>query len=49
MNQQFTPEIQWYFNGFWASGGFGGVISDLEAEDMINHKGFSGTMKKNPN
>jgi len=49
MNQQFTPEIQWYFNGFWASGCFGGVISDLEAEDMINHKGFSGTMKKNPN
>ena len=49
MRQQFTPEIQWYFNGFWASGGFGGVISDSEAEDMINHHGFSGSVKKNPN
>jgi len=49
MSQQFTPEIQWYFNGFWASGGFGGVISDSEAEDMINHHGFSGSVKKNAN
>lgn len=49
MSQQFTPEIQWYFNGFWASGGFGGVISNSEAQDMINHQGFSGSVKKNQN
>jgi len=49
MSQQFIPEIQWYFNGFWASGGFGGVISDSVAEDMINHHGFSGAVKKNAN
>jgi len=49
MSQQFIPEIQWYFNGFWASGGFGGVISDSVAEDMINHHGFSGSVKKNAN
>ena len=49
MSQQFTPEIQWYFNGFWASSGFSGVISNSLAQDMINHIGFSGSVKKNWN
>ena len=47
MSQQFKPEIQWQFNGFWASGGYGGILSNTEAENMINHRGFSGSVKKN--
>lgn len=44
MSQQFTPEIQWQFSGFWASGGYGGILSNSEAENMINHNGFSGSV-----
>ena len=49
MSQQFTPEIQWQFSGFWASGGYADTLSNSEAENMINHNGFSGSVKKNAN
>jgi len=49
MSQQFTPEIQWQFSGFWGAGGYGGTLSNSEGENMINHNGFSGSVKKNPN